>query len=237
MNFKRIIKRKILGYKADSDSYIEYLKNLGVKIGKGVKIYRPFNTTIDIQNPHMLRIGNNVQMTGPVTILTHDYSWSIIKSVYGEILGNQQETVIGDNVFIGWGATILGGAHIGDNVIIGANAVVSGNVDSNSVYAGNPARKIMSLEEFKNKRVKSQLDEAVKYVLSYEKRFGKYPEESKLDEYFFLFKQNSHDLIPEFERKMNFMGNYDMSLKALENNSSLFNNYNEFIEYCRKKND
>lgn len=219
MNFKRIIKRKILGYKADSDSYIEYLKNLGVKIGKGVEIYRPFNTTIDIQNPHMLRIGNNVQMTGPVTILTHDYSWSIIKSVYGEILGNQQETVIGDNV------------------IIGANAVVSGNVDSNSVYAGNPARKIMSLEEFKNKRVKRQLDEAVKYVLSYEKRFGKYPEESKLDEYFFLFKQNSHDLIPEFERKMNLMGNYDMSLKALENNSSLFNNYNEFIEYCRKKND
>lgn|SRR5699024_9296472 len=209
----------MLGYKADSDSYIEYLKNLGVKIGKGVEIYRPFNTTIDIQNPHMLRIGNNVQMTGPVTILTHDYSWSIIKSVYGEILGNQQETVIGDNV------------------IIGANAVVSGNVDSNSVYAGNPARKIMSLEEFKNKRVKRQLDEAVKYVLSYEKRFGKYPEESKLDEYFFLFKQNSHDLIPEFERKMNLMGNYDMSLKALENNSSLFNNYNEFIEYCRKKND
>lgn len=209
----------MLGYKADSDSYIEYLKNLGVKIGKGVEIYRPFNTTIDIQNPHMLRIGNNVQMTGPVTILTHDYSWSIIKSVYGEILGNQQETVIGDNV------------------IIGANAVVSGNVDSNSVYAGNPARKIMSLEEFKNKRVKRQLDEAVKYVLSYKKRFGKYPEESKLDEYFFLFKQNSHDLIPEFERKMNLMGNYDMSLKALENNSSLFNNYNEFIEYCRKKND
>ena len=113
MNFKRIIKRKILGYKADSDSYIEYLKNLGVKIGKGVEIYRPFNTTIDIQNPHMLRIGNNVQMTGPVTILTHDYSWSIIKSVYGEILGNQQETVIGDNVFIGWGATILGGILLG----------------------------------------------------------------------------------------------------------------------------
>lgn len=203
----------------DSDSYIDYLKNLGVKIGKGVEIYRPFNTTIDIQNPHMLRIGNNVQMTGPVTILTHDYSWSVIKAVYGEILGNQQETVIGDNV------------------IIGANAVASGNVDSNSVYAGNPARKIMSLEEFKNKRMKSQLDEAVKYVLSYEERFGKYPEESKLDEYFFLFKQNGHDLIPEFERKMNLMGNYDMSLKALENNSSLFNNYSELIEYCRKKYD
>ena len=167
----------------------------------------------------MLRIGNNVQMTGPVTILTHDYSWSVIKAVYGEILGNQQETVIGDNV------------------IIGANAVASGNVDSNSVYAGNPARKIMSLEEFKNKRMKSQLDEAVKYVLSYEERFGKYPEESKLDEYFFLFKQNGHDLIPEFERKMNLMGNYDMSLKALENNSSLFNNYSELIEYCRKKYD
>ena len=31
------------------------------------------------------------------------------------------------------------------------------------------------------------------------------------------------------------MGNYDISLKDLENNSSLFNNYNEFIEYCRKR--
>lgn len=76
-------------------------------------------------------------------------------------------------MFIGWGATILGGSHIGDNVIIGANSVVSGNVDSNSVYAGNPARKLMTLEEYRDKREKLQLNEAVEYVLEYEKSLEK----------------------------------------------------------------
>lgn len=42
-------------------------------------------------------------MTGPVTILTHDYSWSVLKKKYGIIYGNQRKTVIGNNVFIGGG--------------------------------------------------------------------------------------------------------------------------------------
>ena len=50
-------------------------------------------------------------MTGPVTILTHDYSWSVLKKKYGIIYGNQRKTVIGNNVFIGGGATILGGSR------------------------------------------------------------------------------------------------------------------------------
>ena len=97
MNLKKIIKRKLFGFKSDSESYVNYLKSKGVQVGKGVQIYRPFNTTIDLQNPHMLKIGDFVQMTGPVTILTHDYSWSVLKAVYGKILGNQRETFIGNN--------------------------------------------------------------------------------------------------------------------------------------------
>lgn len=73
---------------------------------------------------------------------------------YGYIYGNQRKTEIGNNVFIGWGATILGGSQVGNNVIIGANAVVSRIVEDNSVYAGNPAKKIMSLVDFKAKREK-----------------------------------------------------------------------------------
>ena len=147
MNVKNWIKVKVLGYRATSDSYIAHLRKIGVSIGKGVKIYRPFNTTIDVQAPHLLSIGNYVQITGPATILNHDYSWSVIKRKYGYIYGSQRKTVIGNNVFIGWGATILGGTDIGNNVIIGANSVVSGKVDSNSVYAGNPARKLMTLDD------------------------------------------------------------------------------------------
>jgi len=50
--------------------------------------------------------------------------------------------VIGNDVFIGAGATILGPLTIGDGAIIGANAVVLHDVPPHSVAAGNPARII-----------------------------------------------------------------------------------------------
>lgn len=50
--------------------------------------------------------------------------------------------VIGDHVFIGTGARILGDIHIGDNSIVGANAVVLHDVPANCSVAGVPARII-----------------------------------------------------------------------------------------------
>jgi len=49
---------------------------------------------------------------------------------------------IGNNVYIGAGAKILGPVKIGDNVVIGANAVVLRDVPSNCTVAGVPARII-----------------------------------------------------------------------------------------------
>lgn len=48
--------------------------------------------------------------------------------------------VIGDRVYIGTGAKVLGNIVIGDDVIIGANAVVIGDVPSKSVVGGVPAK-------------------------------------------------------------------------------------------------
>jgi serine O-acetyltransferase len=50
--------------------------------------------------------------------------------------------VIGDNVFIGPGAKIIGNLQIGNNVAIGANAVVTKSVPDNAVVAGVPAHVI-----------------------------------------------------------------------------------------------
>lgn len=47
--------------------------------------------------------------------------------------------VIGDNVFIGAGAVIVGPIKVGDNVIIGANAFVNKDVPSNCTVGGVPA--------------------------------------------------------------------------------------------------
>ncbi len=47
-----------------------------------------------------------------------------------------------DNVFIGFGAAIIGDVHIADGVAIGANAVVVKDVEDNCVVGGVPARVI-----------------------------------------------------------------------------------------------
>lgn len=52
------------------------------------------------------------------------------------------DSIIGNDVWIGYEATILPGAKIGNGAIIGARAVVAGTVPPYAVAAGNPARII-----------------------------------------------------------------------------------------------
>jgi serine O-acetyltransferase len=49
---------------------------------------------------------------------------------------------IGDNVYIGAGAKVIGGIKIGNNVAIGANCVVTKDVPDNAVVVGIPGRVI-----------------------------------------------------------------------------------------------
>ena len=48
--------------------------------------------------------------------------------------------VIGNNVFIGCGAKIIGNIKIGDNVLIGSNCVVTKDVPDGYTVVGNPAK-------------------------------------------------------------------------------------------------
>jgi serine O-acetyltransferase len=54
----------------------------------------------------------------------------------------QQAPVLGDDVFIGAGAKILGAVRIGNHVKIGANAVVTKDVPDGATVVGIPARVI-----------------------------------------------------------------------------------------------
>ena len=51
---------------------------------------------------------------------------------------------IGDNVYIGPGAKIIGAVKVGNNVAVGANCVVAEDVPDNSVVAGVPGKVISS---------------------------------------------------------------------------------------------
>lgn len=118
----------------------------------------------------MIEIGNDVQITSGVTLLTHGYDWSVLKGVYGEVLGSSGVLKIGNNVFIGMHSTILKGVTIGNNVIIGANSLVNKDIPDNCVAAGNPCRVIMSLEEYYKKRKNVQIDEATELVRVYREK-------------------------------------------------------------------
>lgn len=144
--FIRLFQRIILG-KTTDEYEIEYLKKNGLKIGKNVNIYSGFN--IDSYWSWLISIGNNVTISTNVTILAHDASTNIVGC--GTKLG---KVTIGDNVFIGTGCTILCDTHIGDNVIIGAGSVVNKNLESNYVYGGVPARRICTIDEYKEKNMK-----------------------------------------------------------------------------------
>lgn len=52
------------------------------------------------------------------------------------------DVVIGNDVWIGHGATILSGVRIGDGAVVGAMAVVTKDVREYAVVAGNPARLV-----------------------------------------------------------------------------------------------
>jgi virginiamycin A acetyltransferase len=56
--------------------------------------------------------------------------------------GFKGDTVIGNDVWIGYQATIMPGIHIGDGAIIATNAVVTKDVPPYSIVGGNPAKII-----------------------------------------------------------------------------------------------
>ena len=51
--------------------------------------------------------------------------------------------IIGDNVYIGTGAKIIGGVKIGNNVRIGANCIITDNVPDNATVVMNKPRVII----------------------------------------------------------------------------------------------
>jgi acetyltransferase-like isoleucine patch superfamily enzyme len=58
----------------------------------------------------------------------------------------KRDTVVGSNVWIGYGACVLRGVRVGDNAIVGTNAVVTRDVPANAVVGGVPA-KVLRMRE------------------------------------------------------------------------------------------
>ncbi len=116
-----------------------YHRALGLPVGS-------HNTQIDALTPSLIKIGKNFVSAPGSKIVSHDSSLILSQGVlrFGKV-------EIGDNVFLGANSVVLAGTAIGDNCIVGAGAVVKGNFEANSVIAGNPAKRIMSVDQLLEK--------------------------------------------------------------------------------------
>ena len=60
----------------------------------------------------------------------------------GSYQPDTRDTVIGHDVWLGYGTIVCPGARIGNGVIVGAGSVVRGNVPDCSIVVGNPAQVV-----------------------------------------------------------------------------------------------
>lgn len=76
------------------------------------------------------------------TITTYPFHILMNKEPIPDYRQTKGPVVIGNDVWIGYGATILSGVTIGDGAVIGAGSLISKDVEPYEIVAGNPQRHI-----------------------------------------------------------------------------------------------
>jgi acetyltransferase-like isoleucine patch superfamily enzyme len=116
----------------------------GLSMGSNVSIGR--NCTVEACG----RIGSYALVAANVAILgrsDHAMTELGVPMRYSSWVGDREcspaDVVdIGDDVWIGHGAVILGGVRIGRGAVVAAGAVVTRDVEGYSIVGGNPARQL-----------------------------------------------------------------------------------------------
>lgn len=215
-----------------NEKKIQELRNLGMKIGDGT-FFWDLNPKVDTQRPWMVQIGSYCKITSGVIILQHDYSRSVMRRVYGDIVEGSRKTIIGDNVFIGMNSVILMGSHIGNNVIIGAGSVVSGNIPDNVVVAGNPARIIRTLEEHYQIRKSKYIDEAKGQAKEFFKTFHRKPTVGEMGAFFPIYLERNKEILKEYSINTNLSGDEEESIiSEWMKTIPEYNGFEEFLKDC-----
>jgi len=74
----------------------------------------------------------------------------------GKTYPSKGDTIIGNDVWIGYNATIMPGVRVGGGAVIAAHAVVTKDVAPYTIVAGNPGREIK--KRFSEERIKELLE-------------------------------------------------------------------------------
>ncbi|WP_370651479.1 CatB-related O-acetyltransferase [Luteitalea sp. TBR-22] len=87
--------------------------------------------------------GANHRMSGISTYPFEIFGngWEAVAPADGELL-HKGDTVIGNDVWIGYESLVMPGVHIGNGAIVAARSVVVSDVPAYAIVGGNPARVI-----------------------------------------------------------------------------------------------
>lgn len=99
------------------------------QIGNNV-IFANHVSLIGRYDHHYQQLGIPIRLSSQIR--DEDYDWR----------GINERIIIEDDIWIGLGAIVLSGVIIGKGSIIAAGSVVTKDVESYSIYGGNPAKKI-----------------------------------------------------------------------------------------------
>ncbi len=216
-----------------NDAFVSYLKSLGAKIGKNTRFINPSKCHVDINRAKYITIGDNCCLSF-VTLLAHDYSWYVFGEANNDILPDGGgKIVIGNNCFIGYQAVILKNTKIGDNVIIGARSVVKGNIPSNTVWAGSPARQLCTLKDYYQRKSNERIKEALfrrDFIREIEKRD---PTISEMGLFCFLYLERNEENYTLYIKNTEFNGVKNcQTLKDLFfMTHPIFNSFDDFLKY------
>lgn len=227
---RKIMSRLITPNTCSNEAFVNYLKKHGMKIGKHTRFIYPKKCHVDIHRAEYIEIGDNCCLV-QIKMLAHDYSWYILNEKYNDMLPDPGGKItIGNNCFIGYDSLILKNTTIGNNVIIGARSVVKGNIPSNTVWAGVPAKQICTLDEY-YKKLKNKEEES----LIYRKRVLDERENYKMEDYgFFMlyFIERTEENYNKYIKNIEFNGekNTDIVRNYFFSTVPKYKNYEDFIK-------
>lgn len=229
MILNRILKKLEYFYRRrSSESYIKYLKSKGVYIGEGTYIQSPFDTEIDCTRPSLVSIGKNCFINNYFEIHTHDWVTHVFLQSGRKFVNSSGRVTIGNNVAFGRHVMVLKGVNIGDNCFIGANSVVSKDIPANSIAVGCPAKVVMSLEDYYQKRLALCEEEAFDYARSIQERFGRRPVPADFWEEFHLFVSGDEvEKYPEIPIKRQLGPIYST---YIEEYKAKYSSFDEFLK-------
>lgn len=115
-----------------------------LEIGNRVYVGRHVTIQVDgVIGDHVL-IANNVGVIGRTDHATREVGKSLRESTWvgddPDLLSRR--TVVGSDVWLGFGSIVLSGVTIGDSSIVAAGSVVTNDIPPNSIAAGIPARVV-----------------------------------------------------------------------------------------------